>query len=166
MESCQLRKIISKTFFRKCKAKTFGKAKDFLHHSLLGHYLHLYTEKKRWAHFQRTLFMALAFLFFVCGMIIYAKTVINPFGFYFEHFLLLKQSINGLCFMLSVAAGLTAWVIEPEKEAREYIIQKVEQIMNPSSQEEIIFADHAIDEDSTFLLEENLAQDRTRTYTP
>lgn len=141
MESCQLRKILSKNFLRKCKTQTFGKAKDFLHHSLFGHYLHLYTAKKRRVHFQRTLFIALAFLFFICGMIIYTKTIINPFGFYFEHFLFLKQSVNGFCFILSAAASIAAWITQPEKEAREYIVQKIGEVMNSSPQEEVIFVD-------------------------
>lgn len=147
MEGCQLKKIVSKAFSKFKQSRSNGARHigevinnslidmGFFKKSILLYYLQLYTSKKKWTHVQRFFFIAVALLFFVFGIMILDRTAIIPFGFFFEGFVFIKNSINGLCFLLAAVASAAAWHTKPEKEAREYLIQKIEQNMNVLSNE-------------------------------
>lgn len=146
MRSYQILKTVTKVFskFKKpneCSRKMVHSSiidVGFFKKSIILHYLHLYNTKKRWSHLHKITFFLLALVFFSLGIMIYSKTVNISFGFYFESFILIKQGINGLCFVLSAAAFAAAKLTQPEKEALEYVTQKANQSLDFPSKEAFI----------------------------
>lgn len=103
---------------------------EFFRQSISLHYQHAYATNKWQNWVYRFIFLALGLLFLVLSAIIFFKTVNFACGFYFKNCTLVKNSINLLCLLLSGSAFAIGYKIQPEKDAIQYLIGKVERELN------------------------------------
>lgn len=100
--------------------------REIFKRSISQHYQQIYNTQKWKNWFYRCVFVGFGLLFIALGVAIFFKTINFACGFYFKNGDMLKNCLNIVCFFLAGIAFAIGYHTQPEKEAIQYLIDKIE----------------------------------------
>lgn len=106
---------------------------DHLEKAISMHYKSAFIQRKKlnWAHL--ILFYVLGLIFSICALVIYFKAPNANCGLYFDKCVAVKHTIDFLCISLALGSFAIGSLIRPEKEALNFLTNKIKLELNDPS---------------------------------